>query len=752
MRKLLSIFAVLLLNAISVFSAPAVNPATCFNNYPWATTYPGQYWINAEKQAKISKQLFYALTDRANVVGVYTDPYTSFNMQLQCGSYTAKNYRATTPPQPESTNVVQLLLGEAAGIVSTNTWYDQQFYYPKTPNVGNEIIAGLYYPSVNKALCLEIDDTIAQLCPYYVPSSIYSTLEAFLSDSVSGGEPIQELPYYGDTGCIIWDLGEPWKTACNVNVITWWDDAQTLPKTTSWYIPAEYAFPYPSGSDMSHNDGMVGVFTLKAADLRAAIISQFKYAISDGVPCSDNLHWNYLMYSGNGWDSVVPPNMYSEQIPYGDYGNAGDAIMYAYLGTSMDNSWASSYIQSTMGTAGEISWREQTAPNGSILSTSNPSDWPDSGWQGGFNYHIYVEISLDGSLDPGDTLAFYGMDAGYESGGSAWENNGGFIMDLGGTEHSYDQSPSVSWNGHSPVSITFNWSGEGVYQEGEWIPPEPAGWYDETTTSDVITNSPGTTNIIYRFANMFAWTNTPAGINLGDVICHFYISGDYFETTNKNCSSINTYTNMITRYHSMYRTNLTDVTLTTNHVTTTTKVWHDEVPGYWRSWWASHDPVKKYPTSGLWEYYKDTELINYVESKMIAYEVRPNLSFVVKQSPDFLQARVYGLGWKIDERPAEGVLSLPEWEDSCLYQRPLVANGAAMEEGKIKYLGNGVMSDPSVDPLNMIYWSSSSATSTDKAYQELADSASRVFYGIRQCWYVLLYTYPKRDIDLPDPR
>ena len=713
MRKLLSILFFVLIATLSFASKPTVT--TYFDDTPWSDTYANKFWLDAESKSHMVRQVFYSTYDRCIVVGLQ-QPWYEQQYTLACGWATCKNLR-----QEGATNTLQLL----RDITATDQVFSIQYCVAKdVQNTGAGFAMSNAPVAIDAKTFWALDQALMNVVTHYIPYGVYDSITSF-----------SNVPTYCNLGAVLYEYDEYQDLVTDIT----WDDSHKYIKSCKWTWGTN-SLPHPVSADPIH-DTATSLVLLSALDCRAKIITMLKYPRYDGIPCAQGGIFNLAMTTGWGdsgsTDTTAPD--------YGDYGIAGDPLGFAYLACSHDTAWATA--SPTYTTAGKegTSWTAQGNAQGNAKSSVKNSDWPTTGWQGTFDYHVDVDLSRDSAPEYIDWFI-----NGTVNANTKWsEHESGWLAPDGVS--TYTDTINGHYSGGAPYSIDANWDSESQLLIVHHID----GYYsmagtDVTTTT--ITNTSPSTNIVSDYAITYGWSNLVAGTSMGDKLYTYaYLGGTFFEFTNDNPKASTEFTNLCSLYYWYSITTKVDSVYTTNTVTTHTT---PEPPG---DWVPPHDEywgdgyISPVPTSGSWDLALDGDAKCYLEAMSAIYDSRPDLDIVITKldkDHNLTSMKCYALGMSKKDIPTYGVLGYDEWQTDYSDIAPFAA-GDGLTSDAIKLMGAGTYNSK----FHMYYWNLGEWGYEDPYSDYYTSGPARIFWGVKRTWWIAEYNFPKRKSgDLPLPK
>ena len=731
MRRIL-ILLLSLITSLSIAGTPTINPTTCFDNYPWATTQKNKTWKKADEDGKILRQLWYPLEDRCFVADVYLKPLVQRQYTLSCGYPTLTDLRI-----PGTTNKVQLLMNQTREDVVVPWTY----FYPNNPQEDKFITLtnSMAYPVMTRSDFLELVNTLEIICKHYVPAKLYENdLQVYFTASDT-----TNMPYYVNVGALLKEAGYD---SCVSNIV--YDAGGWI--TSCDYSFNEFSFPT--------NDILAGIGTswntntlkLAACDCFAACVAQLKYLRCDAVPCikqtdySDRANtWTY-----NSWDFYSGPT--AGIGGPGDYGQGGGVLGYSWLATSHDFDWAmtdwSQYVDDVIDT---YEWRDASSIYNGFKVTGGRAqgDWPLSGWEGMVdlkeNFEIQISDSDSDKPYPGDywrvTLGTYGD---YYYG----VYDGLFVARDGTRNTNITLNLSASGNPLVGVGVTMKPYNSDAFNYTTRYHPG----HDETYTYHYNYRSyvTGTEYNVSAYIQKYAWEFENPGTT--DIFTYCYLEWQGINTPYYFANYYKTipmyFTNQIYYDVTLTMTNWMDPVIVTTYDSYSYTYW---VPEHTETNWDESYP--KYPiyTDGV--VYPGVDFgsaKNKIIYNALIYDARPNLSYVVKDEPEYIDNTFWILGGNLDDmRGTDPILIKPEWDDlGYTWLRPLASWTNAIEDKVVK-MSPGDMSDY---VNNMIYWLPNGGwlSKWDHLYDPSL-TGPRYWYGLKQGWFVIKYDFPKRGYTLP---
>ena len=709
MKKLLTILILSLTLTANLSIAGKPDVSAYFDNTPWASTYKNKYWLPTEDASHCIRQLYYTAYDRCVVLGItmpwYTEQYT-----LACGWQTCKNLRVQG-----ATNTLQLL----RDVTVTNQVFSIQ--YPVALDVQNKASG---YAMSNAPVAIDaktfwaLDQALMAAVTHYVPYAVYDAITTF-----------SNIPTYCNIGAVLYEYDEYHDLVTDVV----WDDSHTYIKSCNWSWGTN-SLPHPAGSDPIH-DTQTSLVLLSALDCRAKIITMLKHPLYNGVPTAQGNIRNLIFVSGYG-DQITTETTEPE---FGDWGGgAGSPLGYAYLGTSHNTSWCGGWQYTTAGKEG-LSWKGSSDATGTATSNGKNTDWPTSGWLGSADYSVSVDLSRDIAADPWILNGTVNPNVKWDETHSP--DSGGWLAPFGQSTYT-DTINGGHYQGPTPATINVHWRSESEYLTMQWI-PEYLAEYDVTVAHDTVTNTAPTTNVLSGYEILYGWSTLVAGTSLGDKLYTYaYLGGDFFEFTNNNPTATTTFTNFCPTYCWYAYTTMVDAVYTTNHTYTTTHV-SETIPGHYDYVYPGYpypDPIA-IPTSGSWNLSVNGDGKNYLEACVAIYDSRPNVNVVVtKLDKDtaLSSMKCYMVG--DGDRPDVGILSYPEWDDIGYSNISPIPAAAGLTPTAVKLMGDGTFNSK----FFMYYYSLMSSYYNQPYDEYYASGPVRIYFGIKQSWWIASYPWPKR--------
>ena len=356
MRKLLALL--MLLPSMTL----AVNPTNHFRGYPWSANVTTT-WNKVESTNNIIKQLMLQLRDRCIVAGRDDLGNYETTVPLWAGVKTNYVYMEGSYTQHPHINLQ---------ITNTvlNAYSNFAYSYPD-PNTFESALTATGQPYVTKELLAFLNTGIIQIAYYY--ASI-TNIDNYFNTGVI------EIPRFSMASL---SLAAGYSN--NVSNIVYNAGDQIVSADWKWQ------------TDLPSN----GVVTLAALDERAAYISQLKYVLFNGQPCSPfrvgekKNNWPYA--AGHAESENVDDSQYATvtRMPFawrqtsldttrtpgfyimnGDYPSWTDIIATEYGGYAPD-------------------WDGGGYSGNYFMITNLPSDWPNCGWYDFVNADIDLVVGRD---------------------------------------------------------------------------------------------------------------------------------------------------------------------------------------------------------------------------------------------------------------------------------------------------------------------------------------------------------------------
>ena len=393
MKKLL-IMSVLLLTAKAMMAGtPKVDPTPCFKGYPWAANATTTWW-RVESTNRMIAQLFFALQDRGQAVGVYDHPQYSKLTTLYAGDKTNYTYLRTNDVW-NGTNYDRIILTNRPTLLCqlttnlANKIRPFKYTYPKDPAVNDSGVNETNgYCYVDKALIDELYDTLERVAPYYVPASIM--LDGAASYDF---ESYSWMPNIGTYLNRTNNFGEhpPMPKYCMPLLVKDAGYTNYNPTATNdWGLinGGTWSYTYDMRTGGSYR------VTLKGLDELATMVAQLKFVIHNYVATTYGCErTQFQNFSGGTWidQGDIPPSYRSYALPFGWMQRSKyDAKSFSITPTNVSGTYIEYYI-----------------------NIEPQIDWPLTGWycNGALDIDIrnLIRDDLARELPPGTPSQYWGI-------------------------------------------------------------------------------------------------------------------------------------------------------------------------------------------------------------------------------------------------------------------------------------------------------------------------------------------------------
>lgn len=357
---------------------PIVDPASCFEKWPWTNSIPSTWYIQ-ETNTHAIKQLWYSIQDRVSACGQGDAPAYQKLFALSHGIKTNWMYTnwAQWGSSTTTNNYMTNYWPTLQLIFRTNLWNAVEPFtntYPLPQYAGtdfdatNKLTNELAYTPVISNMLLVMVDTVERICTNYVPQTASNLIKALPFDS--------PLPRYHMAG-LLTDAG------CDDLVSNLQYDA-----TSTYVTNGNWAWRYTLP--------MSNMIYVKALDDLAAAVAQLNKSILIAQPCSPSYTADYGVNSNSALSGIIITNkmLFSE---VGEW-------PYAYSQTSLDSTWLDTTFVQGGNKIFNFDREDLLALQPDYITyyqTNKPSDWPSNGWYASVSYDFdWTAIRTNADTEP----------------------------------------------------------------------------------------------------------------------------------------------------------------------------------------------------------------------------------------------------------------------------------------------------------------------------------------------------------------